>query len=141
MDLLKETNSSTIVCNNMINREVTKENLDKNNYINKPLTHLVLLHLQLLPGTSCWSNSGLVPPGHEGGRVFWHKSSQIGTCPKSGIKLQVQFFMQLLRIYVSPGAYSVVPSAHWDTCPKGICKNYKINWHVLNTARKIKVPI
>ena len=120
IDLWTETNLSTFVCNTMINWEVTKENLDKTNYINKPLTHLVLLHLQLLPGTSCWSSSGLVPTGHEGGRVFWHKSSQTGTCPRSGSKLQVQFFVQLLRIYVAPGAYTVLPSIHWDTCPKGI---------------------
>ena len=104
------------------------------------MTHLVLLHLQLLPGTSRWRSSGLVPTGHEGGRLFWHKSSQDGTPPMSGIKLQVQFFVQLLRIYVAPGSYTVLPSIHWERCPKVIGKSYKINSCISDTKQKLRFP-
>ena len=58
------------------------------------ITHLVMLHLQLLPETSCWKSEGLVPTGHVAESVL-HKSLQTDTFPKSGIELQVQFFFSI----------------------------------------------
>ena len=122
----------------MLIRNTTINEQDLNYYINKPFTHLVLLHVHLLPTKSCRNSSGIVPGRHKVGS-FWHKSSQIGAGGKSIFWSQVQFCVQLLRIYVSPTAYSISPSTHGD-CTKEIDKKYELNGYTSKYAQKMKFP-